>query len=268
MKILLVLLTIPLWPADLNPKILNLVGPHAHTVFGQNIERHQQSALGTFFPVLDSSRQSLSIKYFDPADSRESELFLSIREGAITPPLEADSPERVLDSYTTMRGESSVLDEAAMLWLREDARPAPLAYRVQQLAGMYDNWFVMLKPLNFAAGERGPSGPWPLKYRKDMVEMIEEVSGGIRFGTNIECRVQAVMRSADDAKALAALAKWLPGLIQLMPSSSPMAPLVDLAENISTTTDGRVVTLSFQLPEEKVRELAGRLRELNRVAVQ
>jgi hypothetical protein len=47
-------------------------------VFGQNIERHQHSALGTLFPAFDSARQSLSIKYFDPAESRESEVFLSI----------------------------------------------------------------------------------------------------------------------------------------------------------------------------------------------
>jgi len=95
-----------------------------------------------------------------------------------------------------------------------------------------------------------------------MANTIEELSGGIRFGTNIEFKLEALMRSNEDAKALAALGRRLPGLIQLMPSPGIIGPLVGIAEKISATADGRLVTLSFYLSHDKVKEVAARWQTL------
>lgn len=69
-----------------------------------------------------------------------------------------------------------------------------------------------------------------MKYRDQLAATIEEVSGGIRFGTNIEVTVEALMRINEDAKALAALEGWLPGAVQMI-ADAAMPLLVDVVED-------------------------------------
>lgn len=250
---LLALLTVPLWAADLNPKILNLIGANTRLVGGSNIERHRNSALGAFFPINYAAKQSVFIETLDRDDSHS--LFLLIGSEPAT-----DPDYRSLDSNTVVSGPPSAVEEAVQLWAREDIKPGSLAFRAQQLAGTYDHWFLMAKPLEFLT--HAQTVPWPLKYRDEMANTIEELSGGIRFGTNIEFKMEALMRTNEDAKALAALGRWLPGLLQLMPSPGVIGPLVDIAEKISATADGRLVTLSFYLSDDKVKEVAARWQAL------
>jgi hypothetical protein len=250
---LLALITMPLWAADLNPKVLNLISANTQLVGGANMERHRNSALGAVFPVNYAAKQSVFIETLDGNESRT--LLLSIGGEPAT-----DVDSRSLDSYTVVSGDPSAIEEATQLWAREDIQPSPMAFRARQLAGIYDHWFLMSKPLDFLI--RPHTTLWPLKYRDEMVNTIEELSGGIRFGTSIEFKAEAVMRTNEDAKALAALGRWLPGLLQLMPSPGFIGPLVDIAEKISATADGRIVTLTCSLSDDKVKEVAARWQAL------
>jgi len=67
--------------------------------------------------------------------------------------------------------------------------------------------------------------------------------------------VDVVMKTVEDAAALAGISRWLPGFIQLQDSRSPDSALAALAENLAVTANGRTVSISFSLDESKLEEL-------------
>jgi hypothetical protein len=96
--------------------------------------------------------------------------------------------------------------------------------------------------------------------------VIEEVRGGIRVGGYNEMSLEVLVKTADDAYALAAIGRWLPGLMEMQNSHGLESALADLAENLVVGSEGRVVTLSVSVAESKLGELvkslmAGRERE-------
>jgi len=101
---LLALLTVPLWAADLNPKILNLTRADPRLVGETNIERHRTSALGAVFPINYPAKQSVLIETFDRDDSHSVFLLIGSR-----PATEGDN--RSLDSYTVVSGQPSVIEK-------------------------------------------------------------------------------------------------------------------------------------------------------------
>jgi hypothetical protein len=226
-----------LFAAALDPKLLNLIGPETRSVFGRDAARHRQSGLNKLLPAASLASQTIEI-------TGPTGIPLSVQIGG------GDTDSVILDNTTSIQGDQALIEEATRLWGRTDIVPTPLAIRAQQLAGMYDNWFVIVRPL-----EQGQNAA-PLKYRAELVNAIEQISGGIRFGTTIEIRVEALMQTSDHARTLAALGHWLPGLVQLIQSEGAFAQLAEIAENISVVAEGRTVTLSFQLAEGKVKELA------------
>lgn len=266
MKILLALSAVltmhDAFPAEIDPKFFRLIGPNSTLVTGVNIERHQQSALAALFPMEDAAAQSI---WIDNRDSTK----LNILIGPHVKPSVETNDTLDLDAFTRLQYFGQVYTEDAAQQTRTvlaafaqrlnaPEAPTTLAVRAQQLAGSYDTWFVIEKPLEALASTRHTL-TWPLKYRDQLAATIEEVSGGIRFGTNIEVTVEALMRTNEDAKALAALGRWLPGAVQLI-ADAGMPLLVEIAEDYTVTADGRRVTLTFHLPEDKV---AGVVAKLN-----
>jgi hypothetical protein len=246
MKFLLGLITIQLYAAPINPRLMNLIMSDVHIVSGIDLERHQESALGVICPDLRVARQVIDV-------GREGSLtfFTALVGEYLTADPNDAAPGTVLDGSIIIRGNEGLNEQLARLWLQSDVQPTLLAYRVQQLSGLYDDWFVIVRPLDFPGG---PPAPWPTKRREDFIGMVEEISGGIRFGTNIECKLEALMRTDDDAKTLAGLESWLPGIVQSMSFPVPITALLDLAEDISVSAEGRIVTLSFHVSENKLKE--------------
>lgn len=269
MKIQILALTAALasHAADINPKVFRMIGPNAMLVTGINVERHHQSQLSQLFPgIADNAPQSI---WIENRDSTKLQILIGPQRTAPEAserPLTLDPSTRIQFfgqgwSEETEKRHDTALAEAARQFESPDAPPTALAARAQQLSGIYDDWFIIERPLEFIAGSRNAPSSVPLKYRDDLAKTIEELSGGIRYGSNDEVKVEAVMRTSDDAKALAALVRWVPGLIQLM-AGEALPLLVDLAEDLTVTTDGRRVTLSCHFPEDKVAELNTKLKAL------
>jgi hypothetical protein len=92
--------------------------------------------------------------------------------------------------------------------------------------------------------------------------LIEEIRGGIRLGGLNEFTVEVVMRTPEDAAALAGIGPWLPGLIAAEKSFGPESAIVELAENFFVRANGAVVSVSFSIPERGLEDLlASRLRQ-------
>ncbi|SPE35411.1 hypothetical protein SBA3_2260006 [Candidatus Sulfopaludibacter sp. SbA3] len=90
------------------------------------------------------------------------------------------------------------MQEALSQW-RSKERAGEIASRVGSLSSSYDNWFLVLHPL-----QRGfqANGPRVLKYRDDLMQAVEQIRGGIRLGAFNEIRLaRKTSRSAPMAKS-------------------------------------------------------------------
>jgi len=163
-----------------------------------------------------------------------------------------------LDANIRVAGDPDTIREAQRRWTI-DQPLSPIALKVRRLSQTYDNWFLLVKPFSvFAAmpaDVADTTGP-PQKYRHDLIDAVEEISGGVRFGTINEFDLEAVFRDSEDSWAAATLARWLPGILQLeQPNTHSPTILVDAIEDLNIYADGTRVTISLRIPEDKARSL-------------
>src|SRR5262249_20860390 len=124
-----------------------------------------------------------------------------------------------------------------------------IATRAEELSRSYDAWFFVLKPFKLL----NIPGKAPSKYHKEVVEAIDEVSGGIRVGGGYhDIRAEATTKSPDDAMGLAALARWIPGLV---PTNESDGQFIALMEQYEVRASGNSAVLTFGIPEESIRAL-------------
>ena len=140
-------------------------------------------------------------------------------------------------------------------WSRQDDAASGVAARADRLSGTYDIWFLAVRPLELSL----PEGAKPLKYRDELVRVIEEVRGGVRLGSLNQMTAEVVARTADDAVTLAALGRWLPGLMQLN-ERNELAVFVELAESFAARVEGRSAVLSVSIPEAAILKMTERER--------
>jgi hypothetical protein len=246
--------------AELSPKVLRLIGPDTLTVRGTDVELFQNSALSEIFRVpLDwdaatGVRQVIGIENRTADGSR----WLAVLVGASAIPAgeaEDGTAFQALDANTAVHGDPQSVQEASLRW-KADEPPGEIAAKVRRLALSYDNWFLMVKPLDKPLMEflGGPGAP-ALKYRNEAIQAIEEASGGIRFGALNEFHAEALLKAPEDAAAVATLARWVPGFVQLQEPWSVPSRLADIAGDLSIRAEGRSVSISFTLPEREMREL-------------
>lgn len=246
--------------AELSPKVLRLIGPDTRTVRGIDVGLFQNSALSEFFPMgfdwegAARARQVISIEGRAADGFRW--LTVLVGAGAIPTGQVEDGPAlQALDANTALYGDAQSVQEASLRW-KADEPPGEIAAKVRRLAETYDNWFLMVKPLDTPQMEflGGPGAP-ALKYRNEAIQAIEEASGGIRFGALNEFHAEALLKAPEDAAAVASLARWIPGFMQLQEPWSVQSRLADMAGDLSIRAEGGSVSISFTLPETEMREL-------------
>ena len=272
------LLTSTVIAGEVDPKVIRLIGPDARLIYGIDVERYKTSILATVYPIsqVDLSAPFKDIRQLIVAKKRWREYRspITIVRGALSrsklqswaglegravsfhrgvPVLTTSryKCDAVLDEATVIMGTVDDVREAIDRWRQEESRPDESATTVRRLSSSFDNWFLAVKPLADSAGRQQDL---PQKFRDELVQAIEEARGGIHFGGFNDVSVEVVMKTADDAMALAAIGRWLPGLIELG-WHGPETVLAEAVENLWVRAEGRVVTLSFSLPESRLQEV-------------
>jgi hypothetical protein len=238
--------------ADLDPKVLKLVGPDARIIMGTDVQRYSESPLQAMFPASLARTTAGSVRQWITITYEEDKPPLSIFIGAP----EASEETVLLDSATAIESDPAGVQEALQRW-RSDEKPGELAQQVRRLSSSYDNWFLLVRPLQLIAREHDDT----LKYRNELMQAIDQVSGGIRLGVFNEVHVEVVTKTPDDAITIAALAHWLPGFLQMENSHAGPGLLVNAAENLTTTARGNVVSISFTLSTEKLEQIMKSYRQ-------
>ena len=252
--------------AELDPRLLRLIGPDAKFVGGIDEERFAGSQLGKVFsggnPLVRPARFAMAITN---SDGR----MLSVRvysapiPGPETeePPLEyrgariwksETSAEALLESSIALHGDVQSITDAIDRWSAAVGPLSAAAAKAGRLSSSYDVWFLACKPLEVPGS---PASAVPLKHRAELVQAIEEARGGIRLGAVDEASVEVDAKSPDEAAALAVIGRYLPGFVEIQEPHGAQSALLALADRWDSRSEGRTTTLSVSVAEFRIEEM-------------
>jgi hypothetical protein len=130
--------------------------------------------------------------------------------------------------------------------------------RISALSGQYDAWMVSSSLARLAHEIKDPQ--LGNAMGGNLMQSMESVSGGVRFGTNVEVMAEAVMRSEKDATAMVDVVKFLGGMLQLNSSQQanrdPRAiELLSLLDKMDLKATGTQFRMTLQVPEATIEQL-------------
>ncbi len=130
--------------------------------------------------------------------------------------------------------------------------PAAVMARINQLSTTEDIWSV--STANFGAlampgSDQSGGGSAVLKS-------IQQASGGVKFGAQVQLDAQAVTASAQDATSLGDVVKLLSQMLEMHGSANPApAGLVDLLKTMVVSTDSNILKVTLTIPESQLESL-------------
>jgi hypothetical protein len=138
-----------------------------------------------------------------------------------------------------------------------------LAAKVTEVSSKYDAWMVSIAPMSKFAGKL-PNPQMNGALNGDMVQGIEQASGGVLFGSTIQLAGEAVTRSAKDATALVDVVKFLAGMVQLNRDKPDTAKLATILDTLVLNASANTMTISLSIPESDLEQL---IKPTNRARV-
>jgi len=161
----------------------------------------------------------------------------------------------LLDSSTAIAGPQAMVEAALARRGMSPQFDAKLASGINDYSSGYNAWVASTAPVgNFAANvpDKQVSGA----MKGGLAQSIDQVNGGLRFGSTIEMAGQAVTRSDKDAQSLLDVVKFLVGMVQMNTQNQPdAAKFAKLIENLDVKTAGTSLLVSLSIPETDLEQL-------------
>lgn len=132
-----------------------------------------------------------------------------------------------------------------------------LAGTASNLSANQDAWVVsIVGPPAISMPQGAPTVPGAPAGALPATALKEIVSGnaGVKFGTNVLVTAQAQADNAQDATNLAGMLQLLANMAQLQADKNPEAAA--LAKNLTVSSSGVNVNVTFSLPEDQLQKLA------------
>jgi hypothetical protein len=125
-----------------------------------------------------------------------------------------------------------------------------LTAKATALSASQDAWAVSTMAVP-AAGAPGDSGaPGGLNF--SALQNIQQSSGGVKFGANVNVTAELVADTPQNATALASLVQMLAALGQTNPQKANIATVL---ESLTVQTKGSTVSVSLAIPETVLEQL-------------
>jgi hypothetical protein len=134
--------------------------------------------------------------------------------------------------------------------------PAPfsaaLAVQVSQWSTTEDAWGVSAVPPSSL--HPSPNAPKvPGLNGQGAFQSIQSMAGGVKFGSLVVVKGQAVADNAQDATQMGDALKLLASLAQMQAQKEPAAAA--LAQSLQVTTQGSTLNVQVSLPEDQLQEI-------------
>ncbi len=129
-----------------------------------------------------------------------------------------------------------------------------LVARIQSASSKHDAWILTtLSPAAFA-GSLSSNPNIKGAMSGDLVQGIESVTAGMKFGANVIMSGEAMTRSDKDASALVDVLKFFASMAQ---SNGAKSGPMGLLDSVQMTATGRTVKFSLTTPEQEFEKLFG-----------
>jgi hypothetical protein len=134
-----------------------------------------------------------------------------------------------------------------------------LSAKADEVSGKYDAWMVSALPVSALAGkvpDKQLTGPLGGAMNGELIQSIEQTSGGILFGSSILIGGEAVTHTEKDATALADVIRFLAGMAQMNTQNQPnTAPLAAILSTLDLKAVSNVMQVSITVPEAQLEKL-------------
>jgi hypothetical protein len=159
-----------------------------------------------------------------------------------------------LDSTTAVGGDLDSVKAAISRRGTTAGLSAALQAKIRDLSSANDVWFAStLSGADLAA--RVPDSRAAGIAKGDILQAVEQSSGGVKFGTLVEIKGEALMRSDKDATALADVARFLGSMVQLNRDKQGAGNVATLLEQMDIRTEANVVKFSLAVPQDQIEKL-------------
>lgn len=161
----------------------------------------------------------------------------------------------VLDGTTAVAGKDTAVRTAIDRYKGAAAGgvDAKTSARITELSGRYDAWVVTSSLNRLTEDFRNPQVGGAMNG--NLMQSMQSVVGGVRFGQNVEVMAEAQMRSEKDATAMVDVVRFLAGMIQLNSQDNRAAEMSALLDKMDLKASGTQFRMSLQIPEESIEKL-------------
>lgn len=156
----------------------------------------------------------------------------------------------VLDGSTAAAGDVNSVKYAIDHFRQSGASALDpkLANKIADLSTKYDAWMIGTGLSRLADDLRDPNVGGAMQ--NNLFKSMEGITGGVRFGSNVELTAEATMRSEKDATAMVDVVKFLAGMLQLNSNNDKKAAeLAGLLDKMELKSSGNLFHLSITIPE-------------------
>lgn len=203
--------------------------------------------------------------------ARTSGAITSNYQGAdlVSPNGHTDNVIAILDSTTAIGGDPDLVKATLDRRKAGSKLDAKLLARINDLSNRYDAWMTSQQGLSRLA-DATPDPDVSSAMRGNLMQSIDELYGGVRFGKNVLLAAEAVMRSEKDATAMVDVVRFLASMLSSNTQTNRgnnrdrrMSAVPGLLDTMDLSSQGNIFRLSLTIPEDQLERL---LRSSTRVA--
>ncbi len=160
----------------------------------------------------------------------------------------------LLDAATAVAGDIDYVKGAIDRGRQSAAALDPkTANRITELGTRYDAWMLTAGAGRLASGLRHKQIEG---MRGAMLEGMQSVVGGVRFGANIELMAEAEMRTEKDASALVDVVKFLSSMVELnRDKDAKAAEAAELLSRLDLKATGNQLRMTLTVPEDALERM-------------
>lgn len=163
-----------------------------------------------------------------------------------------------VDSGLAVAGDSVAVKAALERRAGGSGLPAATYAKAQDMSRENDIWMVTSVPVSQFAEKMPDSTPGQINgmMKGDMFSSIEQAAMGVKFAAEmLNVTMEAAVRSEKDATAMADVARFLSGMVQLNRDKPEVAGLATALDSMKLTTDAKNVRMTISVPQAEIEKM-------------
>lgn len=163
-----------------------------------------------------------------------------------------------VDASLAVAGDAAAVKAALERRAGGMGLPAATYAKAQDMSRENDVWMVTSLPVSQLAEKMPENAPGQLNgmMKGDLFRAVEQASMGVKFAaTMLHLTMEAAVRSDKDAIAMADVARFLAGMVQLNRDKPEVAALASAFDSMKLTTQARNVRLTMSMPQVEIEKL-------------